>query len=63
MKSGTKGPYFSGWQSLDAVDWAPVCPQPVKYVGPLRNAPLMQEDCLYLNVFTPTIEEKVRNRF
>ena len=50
---------FRGWQSYDAVDWAPVCPQPIKYVGATKNSPLMDEDCLYLNVFTPTHESKV----
>ena len=50
---------FRGWQSYDAVDWAPVCPQPIKYVGATKNAPLMDEDCLYLNIFTPTVESTV----
>ena len=36
------------------MDWAPVCPQPVRYVGATKNAPLMDEDCLYLNAYTPT---------
>ena len=44
-----------GWQTYDAVDWAPVCPQPIRFVGVTQNAPLMDEDCLYLNVFTPTV--------
>ena len=52
-----------GWQSYDAVDWAPVCPQPIKYVGALKNAPLMDEDCLFLNVFTPTVESTVSQLF
>ena len=52
-----------GWQSYDAVDWAPVCPQPIKYVGALKNAPLMDEDCLFLNVFTPTVESNVAQLF
>ena len=52
-----------GWQSYDSVDWAPVCPQPIKYVGALKNAPLMDEDCLFLNVFTPTVESTVSQLF
>jgi carboxylesterase type B len=52
-------PFCRGWQSYDAVDWAPVCPQPIKYVGATKNAPLMDEDCLYLNIFTPTVESTV----
>ena len=49
-----------GWQSYDAVDWAPVCPQPVRFVGATKNAPLMDEDCLYLNVYTPTVNKLER---
>ncbi|XP_059086237.1 neuroligin-like protein glit-1 [Tigriopus californicus] len=45
-----------GWQSYDAVDWAPVCPQPIRFVGATKNAPLMDEDCLYLNIFSPTVK-------
>ncbi|CAB4065562.1 Esterase FE4,Venom carboxylesterase-6,Carboxylesterase 3 [Lepeophtheirus salmonis] len=45
-----------GWQSYNAVDWAPVCPQPIRYVGATKNSPLMDENCLFLNVFTPTVE-------
>lgn len=52
-----------GWQSYDAVDWAPVCPQPIKYVGATKNSPIMEEDCLYLNVFTPTVQSNVAQLF
>ena len=52
-----------GWQSYDAVDWAPVCPQPLKYVGATKNSPIMEEDCLYLNVFTPTVKSNVAQLF
>ena len=52
-----------GWQSYDAVDWAPVCPQPIKYVGATKNSPIMDEDCLYLNVFTPEHESTVSQLF
>ena len=52
-----------GWKTYEAVDWAPVCPQPIKYVGALKNAPLMDEDCLFLNVFTPTVESTVSQLF
>ena len=52
-----------GWQSYDAVDWAPVCPQPVRFVGATKNAPHMDEDCLYLNVYTPTVDSGQAQKF
>ena len=52
-----------GWQSYDAVDWAPVCPQPVRFVGATKNAPNMDEDCLYLNVYTPTVDSGQAQKF
>ena len=45
------------------MDWAPVCPQPIKYVGVVKNAPVMDEDCLYLNVFTPEHTSSVSQLF
>ncbi len=27
-----------------------------RYVGATKNAPLMDEDCLYLNIYTPTVK-------
>ena len=52
-----------GWQTWDAVDWAPVCPQPIKYVGATKNSPLMDENCLFLNVFTPEHTSTVSQLF
>ena len=38
--------------SLDASSYPPMCPQPFLEVGRLQP---MHEDCLFLNVFTPTV--------
>ncbi|XP_078046974.1 carboxyl ester lipase-like protein Gli isoform X2 [Augochlora pura] len=45
----------SGWQLLQAVDWGPACPQPSVYTGATKGVKDVDEDCLYLNVFTPYI--------
>ncbi|KAI5636711.1 carboxylesterase family domain-containing protein [Phthorimaea operculella] len=45
-----------GWQLMQAVDWGPACPQPVKYTGATKGIRDMDEDCLYLNIFSPNTE-------
>jgi len=42
------------WSIWDAVDFGPACPQPIQYVGATKGVRYMNEDCLYLNIFTPT---------
>lgn len=44
-----------GWQLLQAVDFGPACPQPVRYTGATKGIRDMDEDCLYLNVFSPNV--------
>ncbi|XP_018325997.1 neuroligin-4, Y-linked isoform X2 [Agrilus planipennis] len=44
-----------GWQLIQATDFGPACPQPIKYTGASKGVRDMDEDCLYLNIFTPTI--------
>ncbi|XP_065226291.1 fatty acyl-CoA hydrolase precursor, medium chain isoform X2 [Planococcus citri] len=45
------------WQSLHAVDYKPVCPQPAKLVNTAnKRAVEMNEDCLYLNIFSPNTQ-------
>ncbi|KAG8232919.1 hypothetical protein J437_LFUL011028 [Ladona fulva] len=39
---------------VQAVDFKPACPQPVRYTGATRGVPDVDEDCLYLNVFSPS---------
>lgn len=48
--------WHKGWQQLQAVDFGPACPQPVAYTGATKGVRDMDEDCLYLNVYTPTID-------
>lgn len=42
-----------GWQRVQATDFGPACPQPVQYTGHARGVRDMDEDCLYLNIYTP----------
>lgn len=46
---------FRGWQLLQAVDWGPACPQPSEYTGATKGVRDVDEDCLYLNIFTPSV--------
>ncbi|KAB0801415.1 hypothetical protein PPYR_05769 [Photinus pyralis] len=47
--------WHKGWQLMQATDFGPACPQPVRYVGASKGVRDMDEDCLYLNIFTPSI--------
>lgn len=40
---------------MQAVDFGPACPQPVEYIGLTKGIRNMHEDCLYLNIYTPTV--------
>jgi neuroligin len=44
-----------GWQLLQAVDFGPACPQPVKHTGATKGVRDMDEDCLYLNIYSPNV--------
>ncbi|XP_044741551.1 neuroligin-4, X-linked isoform X2 [Chrysoperla carnea] len=48
------------WQQIQAVDYGPACPQPNRYTGATKGINDMDEDCLYLNVFTPSIESRAQ---
>lgn len=52
-----------GWQLLQAVDYGPACPQPVQYVGATKGIRDMDEDCLYLNVFSPKVGAGVAQKY
>jgi hypothetical protein len=45
-----------GWQLIQAVDFGPACPQPVRYTGNTKGVRDMDEDCLYLNVYSPSVQ-------
>ncbi|XP_068085418.1 cholinesterase isoform X2 [Anabrus simplex] len=44
-----------GWQVLQAVDFGPACPQPIRFIGNTKGIRDMDEDCLYLNIYSPTV--------
>ncbi|KAK4300064.1 hypothetical protein Pmani_027712 [Petrolisthes manimaculis] len=53
--------WFSTWQALD---YQSACPQNLKYIGAsngIRNG--IHEDCLYLNVFTPSVSVSVSDPY
>lgn len=43
-----------GWKVLQAVDFGPACPQPAQYIGATKGIREMDEDCLYLNIYSPS---------
>ena len=49
-----------GWQTWSALDFRPACPQPERYVGARRGVRQVDEDCLYLNVYTPSVSADFR---
>ncbi|CAH1395301.1 unnamed protein product [Nezara viridula] len=47
----------NGWKGiLDATEVAPLCIQKYIFVPELRNTTLGQEDCLFLNIYTPSVD-------
>lgn len=52
-----------GWQLLQAVDFGPACPQPVIYVGATKGIRDMDEDCLYLNIYSPNTKAGVPQKY
>lgn len=52
-----------GWQLLQAVDYGPACPQPVRYTGATKSIRDMDEDCLYLNIFSPNVAAGIAQKY
>ncbi|KAK7871831.1 hypothetical protein R5R35_006430 [Gryllus longicercus] len=43
-----------GWKVLQAVDFGPACPQHSRHTGATKRIRDMDEDCLYLNIYSPS---------
>lgn len=52
-----------GWQLMQAVDFGPACPQPVRYTGATKGVRDMDEDCLYLNIYSPDVQAGVAQKY
>lgn len=48
---------------LAADKYRPACPQPHKYTGQERGISMTDEDCLYLNIFTPYAKPRTSRLF
>lgn len=48
---------------MQAVDFGPACPQPVIHTGATKGIRDMDEDCLYLNIYTPTTKAGVPQKY
>lgn len=51
------------WGNLAADKYRPACPQPHKYTGIERLIATTDEDCLYLNIFTPYAKPRASRLF
>lgn len=51
------------WGTLRADKYRPSCPQPSKYTGIERSIASTDEDCLYLNIFTPYAKPRANKLF
>lgn len=51
------------WGNLAADKYRPSCPQPHKYTGLERSIASTDEDCLYLNIFTPYAKPRISRTF
>ncbi|XP_011494213.1 PREDICTED: neuroligin-4, Y-linked [Ceratosolen solmsi marchali] len=52
-----------GWHLMQAVDWGPACPQPSQYTGATKGVRDVNEDCLYLNIFSPNINSGLASKY
>uniref|UniRef100_A0A6P7GZV4 Bile salt-activated lipase-like n=1 Tax=Diabrotica virgifera virgifera TaxID=50390 RepID=A0A6P7GZV4_DIAVI len=48
---------------MQAVDFGPACPQPARYTGATLGIRDVDEDCLYLNIFTPDMTEGTGHKY
>lgn len=54
---------MSHFGQLAADKYRPACPQPSKYTGQERGISMTDEDCLYLNIFTPYARPRAARLF
>ncbi|KAL7299965.1 hypothetical protein TKK_0007281 [Trichogramma kaykai] len=52
-----------GWHLMQAVDWGPACPQPSQYTGTTKGVRDVDEDCLYLNIFSPNVNSGLARNY
>lgn len=43
------------WGSIDSIEYKASCPQPIEFTGPHRMIHKIDEDCLYMNIFSPYV--------
>lgn len=53
----------TGAQLIQAVDFGPACPQPTRFIGGTKGILAMDEDCLYLNVYTPNVQSGLAQKY
>ena len=48
------------WGSIDAFDFGPSCPQPSEFTGKREKIEKVDEDCLYMNIYSPHVSIRLK---
>ena len=48
------------WGSIDAFDFGPSCPQPSEFTGQREKIEKVDEDCLYMNIYSPHVSAHLK---
>jgi carboxylesterase type B len=41
------------WGAIEAIEFRPSCPQPIQFTGAAKMIFRIDEDCLFMNIYTP----------
>lgn len=47
------------WGALETIEFRPSCPQPIEFTGAAKMIFRIDEDCLYMNIYTPYASSQI----